>query len=60
MVLDPTRINVVSHTAPAWEQDETFQDLMAEQLRHAPWLLLSIAIHGIVVMTLLLRVAPSR
>ena len=44
--LDPTRIHVVSHAQPVWETEITFQELMAERLRQAPWLLLSAAVHG--------------
>jgi hypothetical protein len=50
MALDPTKIIVESHSAPLWEREESFQDIMAEQLRHAPWLMLSIVIHGMVLM----------
>ncbi len=45
---DPTRIHLESHSARIWEQEETFQDVMAEQLRHAPWLAISIAFHALV------------
>ena len=38
--LDPTKIHIASHAGPAWETEVTFQDLMAEQLRHAPWFIL--------------------
>ncbi|MFT6083078.1 MAG: hypothetical protein ACJAQZ_005162, partial [Planctomycetota bacterium] len=30
MALDPTKIVVQSNAAPSWEQDESFQDMMAE------------------------------
>ena len=55
-LLDPTKIHVESHTVPIWEREETFQDLMNEQLKHAPWLGLSILIHAIVLMLLLVLV----
>ncbi len=58
--IDPTKIKVESHTAPFYEQEETFQDIMAEQLRHAPWLLLSIVIHGIAILILLLIPASTK
>ncbi len=45
MTLDPTKIQIESHHAPIWEREESFQDVMAEQLRHAPWLLVSILAH---------------
>lgn len=32
--------------------DASFQDLMAEQLRHSPWLAVSFALHGVVVFLL--------
>lgn len=31
-----------------WEHHETFQDIMADQLRHAPWLAISIVVHVII------------
>ncbi|MCB9876946.1 MAG: terpene cyclase/mutase family protein [Planctomycetes bacterium] len=45
--LDPTKIHVQSTATPVWEHEETFQDLMAERLRQAPWLILSAALHGV-------------
>src|SRR5690606_8618924 len=45
--LDPTKIVVQSNAAPSWEQEESFQDMMAERLRQAPWLILSAALHAI-------------
>jgi len=56
--VDPTKIHVESKSLPIWEQEENFQDLMAEQLRHAPWLVLSAAIHA-VVLALLYVLIPS-
>jgi hypothetical protein len=43
--LDPTKIKVQSNALPVWETEVTFQDMMAERLRQAPWLILSAAIH---------------
>ena len=48
--LDPTRIQVQSNANPSWEQEETFQDLMAERLRQAPWLILSFALHAVLLL----------
>jgi hypothetical protein len=48
--LDPTKIKVQSNAVPIWETEVTFQDMMAEQLRHAPWLMLSLAIHVVAVL----------
>jgi len=50
--LDPTKIKVDSHHQPVWEHEESFQDLMAEQIRHAPWLVLSAALHVVVLLLL--------
>jgi len=50
--LDPTKIKVQSQAVPIWETEVSFQDLMAEQLRHAPWLILSAAIHAVVLLVL--------
>lgn len=50
--IDPTKIKVQSNALPVWETEETFQDMMAEQLRHAPWLILSAALHGLVLLLL--------
>ena len=48
MTIDPTRLHIeVQH--PIHDESESFQSLMAEQLRHAPWLLLSVMIHGIAI-----------
>src|SRR5262245_45995668 len=57
--LDPTKIHVDSKVVPIWEQESaSFQDIMAEQIRHAPWLMLSVVIHG-VVLTLLWVMMPA-
>jgi hypothetical protein len=50
--LDPTKIKVQSNAVPIWESEVTFQDMMAEQLRHAPWLVLSAALHVVVLLLL--------
>ncbi|MHC4516557.1 MAG: hypothetical protein ACYS5W_23085, partial [Planctomycetota bacterium] len=59
MTLDPTKIHVESHTVPIWEREETFQDLMNEQLKHAPWLGLSILIHAVALLLLFLLIPDS-
>ncbi len=48
--LDPTKIQVQSNAAPSWDQEESFQDLMAERLRQAPWLILSAALHAVLLL----------
>jgi len=48
--VDPTKIQVNSNAIPIWESEVTFQDMMAEQLRHAPWLVLSAALHGLLIL----------
>lgn len=53
-MVDPTKLHVESHSQPIWEQEQSFQEIMAEQLKHAPWLLLSIVIHGIVILIFLM------
>ncbi|MHC4078102.1 MAG: hypothetical protein ACYST0_06635 [Planctomycetota bacterium] len=60
MTLDPTKIHVESHTVPIWEREETFQDLMNEQLKHAPWLGLSILIHAVALLLLFLLIPDNR
>ncbi len=59
MTIDPTKIHVESHNVPVWEREETFQDIMNEQLKHAPWLGLSILIHAIALMLLFLLLPES-
>jgi hypothetical protein len=46
--LDPTKIHVEAHGNPLLDHEASFQEIMAEQLRHAPWLFVSLVIHGIV------------
>ncbi len=48
MTLDPTKIQIESHTPPIWEQHEDFSQVMSDQLKHAPWLAISILAHVIV------------
>ena len=57
--LDPTKIHVQSNAAPAWEQEESFQDMMAERLRQAPWLILSAALHGVLLLLLWVLIPPE-
>lgn len=52
MTIDPTKIHIESHGNPVWQQEQSFQDVMAEQLRHAPWIGLSLVIHGIAILIL--------
>ncbi len=54
MSIDPSKYHVESHTPPIWDNEPSFQEMMADQLRHAPWLLLSVLIHGVVIFVLLL------
>ena len=46
--VDPKKFSIT----PIDHADGTFHDLMAEQLRHAPWLVLSAAAHGIAILLL--------
>ena len=49
--IDPTKLHVDSKVLPIWEQEQpSFQDLMAEQIRHAPWLILSAVAHAVVLL----------
>ena len=48
MFLDPTKIQIESRSVPLWEREESFQEIMAEQIRHAPYLLLAILVHAMV------------
>ena len=52
--MDPSKFHVETHGNPMWADQPTFQEMMAEQLRHAPWLLLSILIHGIAVLIVMM------
>ena len=55
--LDPTKIHVDVQQERFWEHQESFQDITAEQLRHAPWLGLSIVFHAL--LALILYMIPS-
>ena len=48
MASEHNKFHVESTVPPIWEQEQSFQEIMADQLRHAPWLMLSIVIHGLV------------
>ena len=50
MVIDPTKIKIESHHPPIWEKEEDFGQVMSEQLKHAPWLALSLLAHLVVVL----------
>ena len=58
--LDPTKIVVQSDAAPSWEQNETFQDMMAERLRQAPWLILSFALHAVLLLLVWALFPPEK
>src|SRR5690606_3918701 len=48
--MDPKRIHLEQqHRNPLLDNEQSFQEIMAEQLSHAPWLLLSVVIHLIVI-----------
>lgn len=51
--VDPQRIVVEGHISRPWNEPESFHDIMAEQLRHAPWLAVSVAFHALVILILL-------
>ena len=57
--VDPTKIHVQTTTPPIWEQEQTFQEIMAEQLRHAPWVMLSIVIHAVGILLIYLMPATE-
>ena len=58
MVLDPRRFLVLAH--PARELGPaSFEELMAEQLRRAPWFLISVLAHATVILTLMM-IPPDR
>ena len=52
--IDPTKFEIETSMPPMWEREETFQEIMADQLRHAPWLMLSIVLHALIVLLILL------
>ncbi len=43
-----------------WEEEVTFQDLMAERLKQAPWLILSIGLHLVVFLLLWVLMPPEK
>ena len=45
--VDPTKIEIESHTPPIWEQEEDFSQIMNDQIKHAPWLIISVIAHAI-------------
>jgi hypothetical protein len=57
--LDPTKIKVQSNALPIWETEVTFQDMMAERLRQAPWLILSAALHAVLIALLIVLIPPE-
>ena len=57
--IDPTKIHVQSNAAPIWEQEESFQDMMAERLRQAPWLILSAAVHAVILLLIWVLLPPE-
>ncbi|MCC6781951.1 MAG: terpene cyclase/mutase family protein [Planctomycetes bacterium] len=59
-IIDPTKFHVSTTTPPIWEKEESFQEIMAEQLRHAPWLMLSIVLHGIAAVIFLMMPNPQK
>ena len=56
---DPTRIEVLSDQKRLWEEQPSFQDVMAEQLRRAPWFGISILVHVIALAILSLFVTSK-
>ena len=44
---------------PVRTQDASFHDMMAEQLRHAPWLALSLVVHAVVLLVVWLLLPPQ-
>jgi hypothetical protein len=57
--LDPTKIKVQSNALPVWETEVTFQEMMAERLRAAPWLILSAGIHAVLLLLLWVLIPPE-
>ncbi len=59
--VDPTKIQVQSNAVPIWEQESaTFQDMMAERLRQAPWLILSAAIHAVIALLIIVLIPAEK
>ena len=57
--LDPTKIQVQSNAAPIWEQEETFQEMMAERLRKAPYLFISAGFHVVIALLVIALMPPE-
>ena len=57
--LDPTKIKVQSNAQPVWETEVTFQDMMAERLKAAPWLILSVGVHAVLGLLLYVLIPPE-
>lgn len=45
MSIDPTKIQIHASRNPLLDNDPSFQELMGDQIKHAPWLFLSILVH---------------
>ena len=45
-------MNGSTHELHAWGHQETFSEVMAEQVRKAPWLLVSLAVHAVAIFLL--------
>ncbi|MBM3962283.1 MAG: hypothetical protein FJ306_10340, partial [Planctomycetes bacterium] len=58
--LDPTKIKVQSNALPVWETEVTFQELMAERLRAAPWFMLSLGGHVVVALIAYALIEPPK
>ena len=52
-VFDPTAIAITQEHMKPWEQYPSFDEMMAEQLRRAPWIGLSIVFHALVILFLM-------
>ena len=58
--IDPKQLKLHSEgTHHMWEEEISFQDLMAERLKQAPWLVLSIGLHAVVAVLLYLMFPPQ-
>ncbi|MEO0478237.1 MAG: prenyltransferase/squalene oxidase repeat-containing protein [Planctomycetota bacterium] len=47
-----SKYTVETNLVPIWEQEQTFQEIMADQLRHAPWIMISLLGHAVVFLIL--------
>ncbi|MEO0478235.1 MAG: hypothetical protein AAF196_02015 [Planctomycetota bacterium] len=54
-----SKFTVHSDALPHHAHEEDFQDLMAEQLRRAPWLAISLLSHGVVFLVLFTFIKPD-